>query len=106
MGSLPKRTELPTMGPVGVVAISAPAKQAPEASAKQAMDARRQKLLQGLTDQLKIVMGKIGNPDTPAKSREALQTLLTSIKDKITALTPPEKVVSRPPKAAGQADQA
>lgn len=58
---------------------------------KQELEERRKKLLQGLTDQLKMVMGKINNPQITDKNKESLQTLLGSIKDKITALTPVEK---------------
>merc|ERR1712060_272786 len=62
-----------------------------EKKKKEDIEDRRKKLLQGLTDQLKMVMGRISNPSITDKNREALQTLLSSIKDKITALTPVEK---------------
>lgn len=68
---------------------------------KQEVEERRKKLLQGLTDQLKVVMGRISDPKTSEKNREQFQTILASIKDKITALTPkepePPKVPEPPP---------
>mmetsp|Transcript_34921 Transcript_34921/g.96436 ORF Transcript_34921/g.96436 Transcript_34921/m.96436 type:complete len:660 (-) Transcript_34921:120-2099(-) len=59
---------------------------------------RRKALLQGLTDQMKVVMAKISDPKTPEKNREQLQVLLTSIRDKITALTPSRDEVAKHPR--------
>lgn len=54
------------------------------------LEERRKSLLQGLTDQLKKVMAKISDPQTSEKNRDQLQVILSTIKDKITALTPKE----------------
>lgn len=55
---------------------------------KQEMEDKRKKLLQCLTDQLKVVMGRISDPRMSEGNREKLQMILNSIKEKITNLTP------------------
>eukprot|EP00404_Azadinium_spinosum_P011659 CAMPEP_0180518048 /NCGR_PEP_ID=MMETSP1036_2-20121128/54873_1 /TAXON_ID=632150 /ORGANISM="Azadinium spinosum, Strain 3D9" /LENGTH=191 /DNA_ID=CAMNT_0022530147 /DNA_START=19 /DNA_END=591 /DNA_ORIENTATION=- len=49
---------------------------------------RRLALLGTLTNQLKVVMTRISDPKITEKQREQLQTILNSLKDKITAMTP------------------
>lgn len=66
-------------------------KVAENSKKKQDVEDKRNKLLQSLTDQLKIIMTKLTSPKTTDKNKEALQSLLDSIKGKITELTPPEK---------------
>jgi hypothetical protein len=65
---------------------------------KKEVDERRKKLLQSLTDQLKMVMGKIADSKTTEKQREQLQTILASIKTKMTALTPKPVPKPEPPR--------
>lgn len=73
---------------------------------KDELEDKRKVILQGLTDQLKLVMSKIGDPKTSEQGREKLQGILLTIKDKISALTPAEKKYPppfRPPPAAAPA---
>eukprot|EP00927_Polykrikos_kofoidii_P064596 TRINITY_DN5997_c0_g1_i3.p1 TRINITY_DN5997_c0_g1~~TRINITY_DN5997_c0_g1_i3.p1 ORF type:complete len:558 (+),score=87.48 TRINITY_DN5997_c0_g1_i3:61-1674(+) len=56
---------------------------------------RRMTLLKNLTDQMKAVMTKIGDPNTTERNREQLQALTGTIKEKIMALTPPPKTRTR-----------
>lgn len=58
---------------------------------KDELEDKRKAILQGLTDQLKLVMSKIGDPKTSEQGREKLQGILATIKDKISSLTPAEK---------------
>lgn len=71
---------------------------------KDELEEKRKMILQGLTDQLKLVMSKIGDPKTSEQGREKLQGILLTIKDKISALTPAEKKYpafrQQPPAAA------
>jgi len=65
---------------------------------REEIEDKRKALLQGLTDQLKMVLSKINDPKCTEKQREVLQTILASIKTKLTALTPkpePEPVRQR-----------
>lgn len=65
---------------------------------REEMEDKRKTLLQGLTDQLKMVLAKVNDPKCTEKQREVLQTMLASIKAKLTALTPkpePEPVRQR-----------
>jgi len=60
------------------------------------VELRRKKLLQGLTDQMKMVLAKINDRNTTEKNREKMQVLLNSLKEKLTALTPQRKEPERP----------
>jgi len=60
------------------------------------VEVRRKKLLQGLTDQMKMVLAKINDPKTTEKNREKMQVLLNSLKDKLTARMPQRKEPERP----------
>jgi len=60
------------------------------------VEVRRKKLLQGLTDQLKMVLAKINDRNTTEKNREKMQVLLNTLKEKMTALTPQRKEPERP----------
>lgn len=60
------------------------------------VEVRRKKLLQGLTDQMKMVLAKINDRNTTEKNREKMQVLLNSLKEKLTALTPKMKEPERP----------
>jgi len=65
---------------------------------REELEDRRKKLLQGLTDQLKVAMARINDPNMTEKNREKMQVLLTSIKEKITALTPQRPEPPEPPR--------
>lgn len=79
------------------------------------MEDRRKALLQNLTDQLKTVLTKLNDPKITDKNRETLQVLLSSIRQKIDNVTPPQREIraSRPklgpqtsdPKQIGDAAQ-
>ncbi|CAE7894835.1 unnamed protein product [Symbiodinium sp. KB8] len=58
---------------------------------REELQDRRKALLSSLTDQLKAVLARISDPQTSERNREQLQTILANIKDKINALTPPQK---------------
>lgn len=65
---------------------------------REEIEGKRKALLQSLTDQLKLVMTKISDSKTDEKGKEKLQGILTSIKEKMSALTPkppPEAVRQR-----------
>jgi len=58
---------------------------------REELQDRRKALLSSLTEQLKAVLSRISDPATSDRNREQLQTILANIKDKISALTPPQK---------------
>lgn len=64
---------------------------------REEIEDKRRALLQGLTDQLKVIMARISDPKTTEKNRTQWQAMLASIKDKITALTPPTLQPVQPP---------
>eukprot|EP00929_Paragymnodinium_shiwhaense_P113840 TRINITY_DN82128_c0_g1_i1.p1 TRINITY_DN82128_c0_g1~~TRINITY_DN82128_c0_g1_i1.p1 ORF type:complete len:767 (-),score=233.47 TRINITY_DN82128_c0_g1_i1:116-2416(-) len=72
---------------------------------KQAVQEKRMALLASLTSQLKTVMARINDPKTNDKAREQFQTILATIREKMTALTPKEEkpVAPAPAQAAPQA---
>merc|ERR1712151_421587 len=98
--SPPTATSATPAAPVATLAAAAAPALSKAQQAKQEVEDKRKKLLQSLTDQLKMVMGKINNPDTSEKSRESLRTLLETIKSKITALTPQAKEIVKTPSVA------
>lgn len=108
--------EVPETAPVSAITITPPGVPAvPERTGNVVLESgrllqkkrqrdeiedRRKVLLQGLTDQLKLVMARISDPETPERKREQFQVILASVKEKLTALTPQEHEKARPRRAA------
>lgn len=69
------------------------------ANSKRELEDRRKKLLQGLTDQLKLLMAKLADPKTTERQRETMQELIRTVRDRMAKLTPQQP---QPPQATTQ----
>jgi hypothetical protein len=69
---------------------------------KDELSSRKSVLLNGLTEQMKVIMGRIADPGVPEAKKASLRVLLLQIKDKITTLNNDSLSVDGQP-AVGQA---